>query len=132
MADSDSAASANFQWETLVGGGLRQEFVLSPAAQTDDANAFAFPENPSLPQECYFCSRSSGEKRQLDVSSLLLLQNSHSHAVSLNDLLVVATAARLDPRPGRSHTGAVRDRCIQDQEAYSHCLTSGQRGCERN
>lgn len=115
-----------------MGGGLRQECVLSPAALTDDANAFAFPENLSLPRECCFCGRSSGEKKELDVPSLLLLQNSHSHAVSLNDLLVVATAARLDPRPGRSHTGAARDRCIQDREAYSHCMTPGQRGCERN
>lgn len=115
-----------------MGGGLCQEFVLSPAAQIDDANDFAFPENPSLLRESYFRSRSSGEKRQLDVPSFFFLQNSHSHDVSLKDLLVVATPARLDPRPGRSHTGALKDLCMQDQEAYSHYLISGQRGCERN
>ncbi|XP_059938167.1 tubulin polyglutamylase TTLL6 [Mesoplodon densirostris] len=111
---------------------LREKLSLSPAHYNPELVLSEKSQNPSLPRKCYFCSRSSGEKRQLDVPAHLLLQNSHSHAVSLNDLLVVATAARLDPRPGRSHTGAVRDRCIQDQEAYSHCLTSGQRGCERN
>lgn len=115
-----------------MGGVFHQEFMLSPAAQIDDANDFAFPENPSLPRESYFCSRSSGEKRQLDVPSFLFLQNSHGLDVSLKDLLVVATPARLDPRPGRSHTGALKDLYMQNQEAYSHCLISGQRGCERN
>lgn len=110
-----------------MGGGLSQEFVRSPTGQTDDANGFAFPENPSLPRECYFRTRSSGEKRQLDVSPLLLLQNSSSQNVSLKDLLVVATPARLDRRPGRSPAGALRDLRIQDQEAYSPCLISGQK-----
>ncbi|XP_054441488.1 tubulin polyglutamylase TTLL6 [Pteronotus mesoamericanus] len=85
----------------------------------------------SPPQECCFCSQSSGEKRPLDVSSLLLLKRSHSHEVSVRDLLVVATSARLDPRPGRSHTGAMRDPCIQDRGAYSHCLITGRKRCER-
>ncbi|KAM9597462.1 tubulin polyglutamylase TTLL6 [Trichechus inunguis] len=89
-------------------------------------------QNPPLPQESYSRSRSSGEKRQQDVSSLLLLRSARSQDVSLNDMLVVATPARLDPRPGRSHTGAIRDLCISDQEAYSHSLISGQKGCERN
>lgn len=86
--------------------------MLSSAAQIDHANDFAFAENSSLPS-----SRSSGDKRPLDVSPLLHLQSSHNHDVSLRDLLVVATPARLDPRPGRSCTGAMRDLCIQDQEA---------------
>ena len=105
--------------------------AVSPAAQTDNANDFPFPENSSLPQECYFHSQSSGEKRLLDVSSLLLLKNSHSHDVAVRDLVVVATSARLGPRPGRRHTGAMRDPCIQHQEAYSHCLIAGRRQCER-
>ncbi|XP_058302083.1 tubulin polyglutamylase TTLL6 isoform X4 [Hylobates moloch] len=88
-------------------------------------------QNPSLPGECHSRSDSSGEKRQLDVSSLLL-QHPQSYNVTLRDLLVIATPARLDPRPCRSHTSAMRDPCMQDQEAYSHCLISGQKGCERS
>ncbi|XP_034797406.3 tubulin polyglutamylase TTLL6 isoform X4 [Pan paniscus] len=88
-------------------------------------------QNPSLPGECHSRSDSSGEKRQLDVSSLLL-QSPQSYNVTLRDLLVIATPARLDPRPCRSHTSAMRDPCMQDQEAYSHCLISGQKGCERS
>ncbi|XP_019494046.1 PREDICTED: tubulin polyglutamylase TTLL6 isoform X1 [Hipposideros armiger] len=71
-----------------------------------------FPDNFSLSR-----SQSSGEKRPLDMPSLLHLQSSHSHDVSLRDLLVVATPARLDPRPGRRYTGAMKDPCIQDQGA---------------
>uniref|UniRef100_A0A8C9DC26 Tubulin tyrosine ligase like 6 n=1 Tax=Panthera leo TaxID=9689 RepID=A0A8C9DC26_PANLE len=48
---------------------------------------------------------SSGRKRRLHVSSLVLLHHRPSYNVSLKDLLVVATPARLDPRPGRSHGG---------------------------
>ncbi|KAG8514932.1 Tubulin polyglutamylase TTLL6 [Galemys pyrenaicus] len=90
------------------------------------------PQNSSLPHESYFHNRISGKKRRPPVSSLLLLQSSQSQDVSLRDLLVVATPARLDPRPGRSHTGVVRDPCTQDQRVYSHCLVSGQKRCERN
>lgn len=127
----DSDLGSYLGQETLEGGGLCQGSVPSPVAQVDNANDFAFPENSSLAQECYFRSPSSSEKRPLARSSLLLLKSSHSHDVSLRDLLVVATSARLDPRPGRSRTGAVRDRCIQDREAYNHCLISGPKGCER-
>uniref|UniRef100_A0A2I2Z548 Tubulin tyrosine ligase like 6 n=1 Tax=Gorilla gorilla gorilla TaxID=9595 RepID=A0A2I2Z548_GORGO len=88
-------------------------------------------QNPSLPGECHSRSDSSGEKKQLDVSSLLL-QSPQSYNVTLRDLLVIATPARLDPRPCKSHTSAMRDPCMQDQEAYSHCLISGQKGCERS
>ncbi|KAI5128732.1 Tubulin Polyglutamylase Ttll6 [Manis pentadactyla] len=84
-------------------------------------------QNPSLPRECYFRSRSSGEKRQLDVSPLLLLQSSSSQNVPLKDLLVVATPAQLDRRPSRSPAGALRDLRIKDQEANSPCLISGQK-----
>ncbi|XP_037666296.1 tubulin polyglutamylase TTLL6 isoform X2 [Choloepus didactylus] len=89
-------------------------------------------QNPSLPRQWYFRTRSSAEKRKLNVSSLLLLPSPHSQDVSLNDLLVVATPARLDPRPGRSYTGAMRDLYIPDQEAYTHSLLSGQKGYELN
>uniref|UniRef100_H0VLL3 Tubulin tyrosine ligase like 6 n=1 Tax=Cavia porcellus TaxID=10141 RepID=H0VLL3_CAVPO len=39
-----------------------------------------------------------------------------NHEVSLKDLLVVATPAHLDRRPGRSHSRAVRDLCVQDRD----------------
>lgn len=93
-----------------------------------DANDFTFPENRSLPWECYVSSRSSGEKRPLGLSSVLLWHSPPSHEVCLKDLLVVATPARLDPRPGRSHSSTVRDLC---QEAYGRGLISGQKACER-
>ncbi|KAI4566561.1 hypothetical protein MJG53_015238 [Ovis ammon polii x Ovis aries] len=111
---------------------LRQKLSLFPARYNPKLVLSDQSQNPSLLRESYFRSRSSGEKRQLDVPSFLFLENSHGHDVSLKDLLVVATPARLDPRPGRSHTGALKDLCMQDQEAYSHYLISGQRGCERN
>lgn len=110
----------------------RPQRVPSPATQISDAYHFTFPENRSPPWEGYFSSRSSGEKKQLRVSSVLLLNDPPSPDVSLNDLLVVATPARLDPRPGRSHSGAMRGPCVQEQEAYSHGLISGQKGCERD
>nr|XP_048306878.1 tubulin polyglutamylase TTLL6 isoform X2 [Myodes glareolus] len=67
------------------------------------------PQNLSLSKEWCSYRHGSGMKRERDVSSVLLLQGSHSHAKSLNDLLVVATQARLDPRPSRSHSGTTRD-----------------------
>lgn len=104
MADFDSKTTGS-----LVGGGLRREIVLTMTAQVDDVNDFAFPENLSMPKEWCSYRHGSGRKREMDVSSVLLLQGSHSHAKSLNDLLVVATQARLDPRPSRSHSGTTRD-----------------------
>uniref|UniRef100_A0A2K5E0V0 Tubulin tyrosine ligase like 6 n=1 Tax=Aotus nancymaae TaxID=37293 RepID=A0A2K5E0V0_AOTNA len=88
-------------------------------------------QNPSLPGECYSRRDSSGEKRQLDAPSLPL-QSPQSYNVTLRDLLVIATPARLDLRPGRSHTSAMKGSCIQDQEAFGHCLISRQKGCERS
>ncbi|XP_072794975.1 tubulin polyglutamylase TTLL6 isoform X2 [Vicugna pacos] len=105
----------------------REDLSMSPAHYNPELVLSDQSQYLSLPQECYFHSRSSVEKRQLHVPSLLLLQNLQGHDVSQNDLLVVATPARLDPRPGRSHVGAVRDPCI-----HSRCLISGQKGCERN
>ncbi|XP_036054208.1 tubulin polyglutamylase TTLL6 [Onychomys torridus] len=81
----------------------------APNGQTDDVNDLAFPENPSLSKKCCHYNHSFGRKREMDVSSVLLLQGSHSHAEPLNDLLVVATQARLDPRPSRNHSSTTRD-----------------------
>uniref|UniRef100_A0A8C3YWK8 Tubulin tyrosine ligase like 6 n=1 Tax=Catagonus wagneri TaxID=51154 RepID=A0A8C3YWK8_9CETA len=111
---------------------LREKLSLSPAHSNPKLVLSDQSQNPSLPRKCYFRSQSSGEKRQLEAPSFLLLQNSHGLGVSLKDPLVVATPARLDPRPRRSHKGVKRDLRIQDQEAHSRCLISGQRKCERN
>lgn len=89
-----------------------KQHLLSELFTKVQLKEFLFPDNFSLSR-----SRSSGEKRPLDMPSLLHLQSSHSNDVSLRDLLVVATPARLDPRPGRSYTGAMKDPCIQDQGA---------------
>ncbi|XP_036124965.1 tubulin polyglutamylase TTLL6 [Molossus molossus] len=110
---------------------LKEKFSLFPAPYNSNLVLNDQSQNYPLPQEGYFCSPSSSEKRPLDMSSLFFLKTSHSHDVSLRDLLVVATSARLDPRPGRSHTGAMRALCIRDREAYSHCLISGPKGCKR-
>uniref|UniRef100_A0A2K6FY82 Tubulin tyrosine ligase like 6 n=1 Tax=Propithecus coquereli TaxID=379532 RepID=A0A2K6FY82_PROCO len=109
---------------------LRRQLSSFPAHYSTKLVTSRQSRNGSLPVECYFRSRSSGEKRQPDVASLLLLQSPQSYNVSLNDLLV-ATPARLDPRPSRSRTGAVRDLRTQDRGACSHCLISGHQGCER-
>ncbi|XP_017654908.1 tubulin polyglutamylase TTLL6 [Nannospalax galili] len=93
---------------------MRKKHSLFPAPYIPKPLLSDQSQNPSLPQEWCSHSRSSIKMRQLDVSSLLLLQSSHSHADSLSDLLVVATQARLDPRPGRSHSGATRDPGTQD------------------
>nr|XP_023419632.1 tubulin polyglutamylase TTLL6 [Cavia porcellus] len=70
----------------------------------------------SVPGECHPGSCSSTEKRQPDTSPRLLLKSPQNHEVSLKDLLVVATPAHLDRRPGRSHSRAVRDLCVQDRD----------------
>ncbi|KAM8944010.1 tubulin polyglutamylase TTLL6 isoform 2-T4 [Lycaon pictus] len=110
----------------------REKLSLFPAYYNPKLMLNSKSQNRSPPWEGYFSSRSSGEKKQLRVSSVLLLNDPPSPDVSLNDLLVVATPARLDPRPGRSHSGAMRGPCAQEQEAYSHGLISGQKGCERD
>ncbi|XP_054565254.1 tubulin polyglutamylase TTLL6 isoform X2 [Eptesicus fuscus] len=110
---------------------LREKLSSFPAPYNSKLVLSNQSQNFSLPQECYLRSQSSHEKRPLDMSSLLFLKNSHRRDVSLRDLLVVATSARLDPRPGRRRLGVMRDPCIQDREACNHCLISGQKGCER-
>ncbi|KFO34938.1 Tubulin polyglutamylase TTLL6 [Fukomys damarensis] len=87
-------------------------------------------EHPALLGERCPGRRSSGEKRKLGVCPLVLLQSPQNRDVSLKDLLVVATPAHLDQRPGRSHTGAVRDLSPQDRDTYGHCLVSGHRECD--
>nr|XP_024645691.1 tubulin polyglutamylase TTLL6 isoform X1 [Macaca nemestrina] len=114
--------------ELLTKLQLRGKLSFFPAHYNPKLGMNSLSQNASLPGECHSCSDSSGEKRQLDMPSLLL-QGPQSYNVTLRDLLVITTPARLDPRPCRSHTNAMRDPCMQDQEAYSHCLISGQKGC---
>ncbi|XP_007638536.2 tubulin polyglutamylase TTLL6 isoform X1 [Cricetulus griseus] len=65
--------------------------------------------NPSFTKEWCSHSRNSSRKKEMGVSSVLLLRGSRRNAASLNDLLVIATQARLDPRPSRGHSGTTRD-----------------------
>ncbi|XP_045693097.1 LOW QUALITY PROTEIN: tubulin polyglutamylase TTLL6 [Phyllostomus hastatus] len=117
--------------EILTKAQLREKFSLSPALYNSKLLLSNQSRNFPLPPEYYFHGQSSGGKRPLDLSSLLLLKNAHSRDVSVRDLVVVATSAPLGPRPGRDLTGATRDPCMQHQEAYSHCLIAGQKRCER-
>ncbi|XP_053529219.1 tubulin polyglutamylase TTLL6 isoform X1 [Artibeus jamaicensis] len=117
--------------ELLTKAQLREKFSLPPALYNSKLVLNNQSQNSSSPQECYFHSQSSGGKRPLDVSSLLLLKNSPSRGASVSDLVVIATSAPLGPRPGRRYAGAMRDPCIQHQEAYSHCLIAGQKPCDR-
>ncbi|KAH0501116.1 Tubulin polyglutamylase TTLL6 [Microtus ochrogaster] len=95
---------------TLIKNEVRRQHLMSEILQKVQMkkrrSLFPAPksQNLSLPKEWCSHSHSSGRKREMDVPSVLLLQGSHSHAKSLNDLLVVATQARLDPRPSRSHS----------------------------
>ncbi|CAK6438328.1 unnamed protein product [Pipistrellus nathusii] len=137
--------SLNPRWTWLKNNMKKQHLMselFTKVQLRDKLSLFPSPYNPklvlsnqsqnfSLPQDCYLRSQSSQERKPLDMSSLLFLKNSHRRDVSLRDLLVVATSARLDPRPGRRRLGVVRGPCIQDREACNHCLISGQKGCER-
>ncbi|XP_030150654.1 tubulin polyglutamylase TTLL6 isoform X3 [Lynx canadensis] len=86
---------------------LREKLSLFPAHDNPKLVLSNKSQNHSLPWECCWGGQSSGRKRRLHVSSLVLLHDRPSYNVSLKDLLVVATPARLDPRPGRSHGGSV-------------------------
>ncbi|XP_047701888.1 tubulin polyglutamylase TTLL6 isoform X1 [Prionailurus viverrinus] len=86
---------------------LREKLSLFPAQDNPKLVLSNKSQNHSLPWECCWGGQSSGRKRRLHVSSLVLLHHRPSYNVSLKDLLVVATPARLDPRPGRSHGGSV-------------------------
>ncbi|XP_025714973.2 tubulin polyglutamylase TTLL6 isoform X3 [Callorhinus ursinus] len=108
---------------------LREKLALFPAYCNPKLGPNHKSQTHCLPWECYCSSRSSSEKRQLRLSSVLLLPGPPSRDVSPSDLLVVATPARLDPRPRRSHSGAARD---PSQEAYSRSLISGPKGYERD
>ncbi|XP_027623136.1 tubulin polyglutamylase TTLL6 isoform X3 [Tupaia chinensis] len=120
------------QMSELFKADLRRDFTLLPAHSSPKLVPSHQSQNASLPGECCPSSRSSGEKRRLDVSSLLLFQSPPSRGVTLSDLLVVASPARLDPRPSRSHLGMMKDLCVQDQDMCGHCLISDQKGSERN
>ncbi|CAO2644992.1 Tubulin polyglutamylase TTLL6 [Lemmus lemmus] len=105
---------------TLMKNEVRRQHLVSEILQKVQMKRkrYLFPapksQNLSLPKEW---RHSSGRKREMDVSSVLLLQGSHSHAKSLNGLLVVATQARLDPRPSRSHSSSTtRDPGTQDPQ----------------
>ncbi|XP_029783973.1 tubulin polyglutamylase TTLL6-like [Suricata suricatta] len=116
--------------ELFTNARLRQKRSLTPAHCNPKLVPSNKSKNPSLARECCVGGRSSGGNWRLRVSSLLE-RDPPSRDVSLKDLLVVATRARLAPRPGQSHRGATRERCVQDREAYSHCRTTRPRGCER-
>lgn len=109
MAECPSQGCTGFR-------GPGQAAVVNRAVQTGRTEDFAFPGDLSVPGECHPGSCSSTEKRQPDTSPRLLLKSPQNHEVSLKDLLVVATPAHLDRRPGRSHSRAVRDLCVQDRD----------------
>ncbi|KAF3816818.1 hypothetical protein GH733_014166 [Mirounga leonina] len=88
---------------------LSEKLALFPAYYNPKLGPNHKSQTRCLPWECSCSSRSSGEKRQLRLSSVLLLHGPPSRDVSPSDLLVVATPARLDPRPSRSHSSAARD-----------------------
>ncbi|XP_042770312.1 tubulin polyglutamylase TTLL6 isoform X2 [Panthera leo] len=94
--------------ELLTRVPLREKLSLFPAQDNPKLVLSNKSQNHSLPWECCWGGQSSGRKRRLHVSSLVLLHHRPSYNVSLKDLLVVATPARLDPRPGRSHGGSVQ------------------------
>ncbi|XP_052052542.1 tubulin polyglutamylase TTLL6 [Apodemus sylvaticus] len=87
-----------------------------PLFPTPKVRSSSLSKYPSLSKERCAHSRSSGRKKVLAAPSVVVLQASHRHVESLNDLLVVATQARLDPRPSRSHSGTTttRDAGAQD------------------
>ncbi|KAF0875161.1 TTLL6 polyglutamylase, partial [Crocuta crocuta] len=117
--------------ELLTKVHLRRKLSLFPAHCNPKLVLSNKSQNQSLPGECCVGGRNSGGNRRLRLSSLLVVRDPPSQDVSLKDLLVVATPARLDPRPGRSHRAATRDPCMQDREAYSHWRIAGPRGCAR-
>ncbi|XP_049491845.1 tubulin polyglutamylase TTLL6 isoform X1 [Panthera uncia] len=94
--------------ELLTRVPLREKLSLFPAQDNPKLVLSNKSQNHSLPWECCWGGQSFGRKRRLHVSSLVLLHHRPSYNVSLKDLLVVATPARLDPRPGRSHGGSVQ------------------------
>uniref|UniRef100_A0A2R8M905 Tubulin tyrosine ligase like 6 n=1 Tax=Callithrix jacchus TaxID=9483 RepID=A0A2R8M905_CALJA len=117
--------------ELLTKVQMREKLSFFPVHYNPRLGMTNLSRNPSLPGECYSRRDSSGEKRELDAPSLLL-QSPQSYNITLRDLLVITTPAQLDPRPGRSHTSAMKGSCVQDQEAFGHCPISRQKGCERS
>lgn len=106
---------------TSMKNDIKKQYLMSEILQKVQMKKkrplFPVPKTqyPSLSKERYPHGRSSGRKKGMEAHSVVILQSSHSHAESLNDLLVVATQARLDPRPSRSHSGTTtRDSGTQD------------------
>ncbi|KAL1778848.1 tubulin polyglutamylase TTLL6 [Sigmodon hispidus] len=89
---SSKVRSLNPSW-TLIKSEMKRQHLVSEILQKvqmkKKCSLFPAPKSqyPSLPKEWCSHSRSSGRKRGMDVSSVLLLQGSHSHAEPLNDLL---------------------------------------------
>ncbi|XP_040605502.1 tubulin polyglutamylase TTLL6 isoform X2 [Mesocricetus auratus] len=100
---------------TLLKNEVKRQHLMSEILQKvqmkKKRSLFPAPKSRSLYLTKEWCSHSlnSGRRREMDVPSVLFLQGCHSHGESLNDLLVIATQARLDPRPSRGHSGTTRD-----------------------
>ncbi|XP_037056850.1 tubulin polyglutamylase TTLL6 isoform X1 [Peromyscus leucopus] len=114
LATSSKPKSLDQKW-TLLKNEVRRQHLMSEIMQKVQMKKkrYLFPapksQNPSLSKDCCLHSHGFGRKKEMDVSSVLLLQGSHGHTEPLNDLLVVATQARLDPRPSRNHSIPTRD-----------------------
>ncbi|XP_058531842.1 tubulin polyglutamylase TTLL6 [Ochotona princeps] len=125
--DPEKQQQQRLKWELCTKAPPRRKRLSGPAHRNTMLGLGTQSQNSSWPRECHSrSSHSSGKKMQLDTCSLPSLQGPQS------DLRVIATPARLDPRPSRIHANAVRDTCAQDQDVYSPCLASGVRGCEKN
>ncbi|XP_034363040.2 tubulin polyglutamylase TTLL6 isoform X1 [Arvicanthis niloticus] len=106
---------------TSMKNDIKKQYLMSEILQKVQMKKkrplFPTPKSqyPSLSKERGHHGRGSSRKKEMVVPSIVVLQASHSRAESLNDLLVVATQARLDPRPSRSHSGTTtRDSGTQD------------------
>lgn len=114
LPTSSKPKSLDQKW-TLLKNEVRRQHLMSEIMQKVQMKKkrYLFPapksQNPSLSKDCCLHSHGFGRKKEMDVSSVLLLQGSHGHTEPLNDLLVVATQARLDPRPSRNHSIPTRD-----------------------
>nr|XP_021501004.1 tubulin polyglutamylase TTLL6 [Meriones unguiculatus] len=98
---------------TLLKNDMKRQYLLSDILQNvqmkKKRSLFPAPKSQNLSLSREWCSRirSSNKKKGMDTTSVVFLHGSHNHAQSLSDLLVVATQARLDPRPTRSHSGTL-------------------------
>lgn len=116
---------------TLLKNDMKRQYLLSDILQNvqmkKKRSLFPAPKSQNLSLSREWCSRirSSNKKKGMDTTSVVFLHGSHNHAQSLSDLLVVATQARLDPRPTRSHSGTTRHPDTQDlKHTTAVCLWS--------